>query len=296
MAKHPFEVGKHYRTERGPYTVLRIEEPWMVIQYNADGRQQRDKITFFETVWERIELDADLEDEDERPRRTPPARPAPVQPTRGRQFHGLHPTDFQSGTAGTHWRGREDLGGALAASLSHFSGRPFESHSVPRRPEVFVALPNHFSEHANWGYAKFFLRLNADEAFYGFWIEKGAEPDEHAPIWDWPAFLAAISAQPALQNKVAQAMQQFTLQWRNDLSAPPNYPIAATTITPGDSLDWPTFLDALRTIPPAQHCDLYLGRTLDKEDALALTARLANDVAQVYFALLPLYLASVKSG
>ena len=52
--RHPFQVGEQYCNEDGVYTVVQLEEPNMVIQYE-DGRALSSSILLQARIWERIQ-------------------------------------------------------------------------------------------------------------------------------------------------------------------------------------------------------------------------------------------------
>jgi hypothetical protein len=104
MTKHRLEVGSTYENEKGPFLVLAIQGEWMLIEWD-DGEQLKTKVAFPQKVQQRMEMEACQP-------KTGGSRNAPVW--MGRSFTGLQPTDFPEDVAGTHWRSREQLGGAVA--------------------------------------------------------------------------------------------------------------------------------------------------------------------------------------
>lgn len=302
--RHPFEVGRQYRNEDGVYTVLRIQEPDMVIQYE-NGRTLTSAIALQARIWERI-CEEEANEQVTRSRSAPSSRPRGVRHNReGREFHGLQDSDFRHGVTGTSWRGRSELGGLLAARLAALSGQAFESHAVYRLPEVYVALPQFFTPGDSFKSAKFLFSLNESETHHGFYIEKSNEAMDAS--WDWLRFTAALAADKRLQAQTLVAMQACSLTWRIDTSIPGNERSRDARFVAADKqslrqqseagdapLSWPEFIALLEGVPPDCWCDLYLATHIEKARAIELGVELAQEAAAVFYALLPLYMAAVR--
>ena len=103
----------------------------------------------------------------------------------GRTFIGLLAGDFKPDVDGTHWRSREQLGGAVTRQID--SSVPFNSWSIYRRPEIHWAAIGRYRADDAWVQSKFFIRLAADSAIYGYYIERSDDPE--APRVDWLSLL-----------------------------------------------------------------------------------------------------------
>jgi len=304
VSRHPFEVGRQYRNEDGVYTVLRIQEPDLVIQYE-NGRTLTSSIALQARIWERICEEEALE-QAATSRSAPRSRARGARSNReGQEFRGLQDSDFRPGVTGTTWRGRSELGGLLAGRLAALSGQPFESHAVYRRPEVYVALPQFFAPGDSFRSAKFFFGLDEREAQHGFYIEKSNEPMDNS--WDWLRFTAALAKDKRLQAQVLVAMQSCGLTWRIETSIPGKERSREARCVAADKqslcrlseagdvpLSWPEFTAFLEDVPPDRWCDLYLSAHIEKARAIELRVELAQEAAAVFYALLPLYLAAVR--
>lgn len=305
VSRHPFEVGRQYRNEDGVYTVLRIQEPDMVIQYE-NGRTLMSSIALQARIWERI-CEEDAIGQAVRSRSAPSSRPRGGRgDQRGCEFRGLQDADFRRGVTGTSWRGRGELGGQLAAQLAALSGQPFESHAVYRLPEVYVALPQFFTPGDSFRSAKFFFRLDERETHHGFCVEKSNEAMDAS--WDWLRFTAALATDKRLQAQTLVAMQARGLAWRIETSIPGKGWSREVRCVAADKgglrrqgeaddapLSWPEFVALLGALPADRWCDLYLSAQLEKTRAIELRVELAQEAAAVFYALLPLYMAAVRS-
>ena len=103
----------------------------------------------------------------------------------GRTFAGLSAGDFKGDVDGTHWRSREQLGGAVTCQTD--SPVPFNSWPIYRRPEIHWASINHYHTDDAWVQSKFYIRLQEDSAIYGFYTERSNDPGEARA--DWLSFL-----------------------------------------------------------------------------------------------------------
>ncbi len=305
-SRHPFEVGKQYRNEHGAYTVVRIDESDMEIRY-ANGRTLVSPIALQARIWERICEEEALDRAEKSARASSRGRSRSSRRARlGREFQGLSEADFDQDVTGTSWRRRPELGGLLADRLAALSGQLFESHAVYRRSEVYIALPQYFTPGDSFRSAKFFFSLNERETHHGFCIEKSNKTMDAS--WDWPRCVDALRHDKRLQAQVLVAMQTSDLAWEIDTSKPPeDQSHTVRTVTASDQtlrlqaeggdatpLGWPDFIALLEDVPSDQWCDLYLAAHMAKVRAIALGVELAQEVAAIYHALLPLYMASVR--
>ncbi len=295
--KHAFRVGERYRNRKGDYEVVELEGSRMTIRY-SDGQTIETTIEQQARIWQNIQTEARRE------------KPILVQqlhePRRrymGMEFRGLQEHDFKEGVGGTCWRARKSLGGLLAQRMSDIGPYTFESYVVYRRPEVHIARPEYYHTDTKWQEAKFVFYLNSRSATYGFYVEKNNGPMDGA--WHWLSFLGALKNNEALQGEIQAAMCQQQLYW--GIYVPDDGGLIAKVWAEQSGLkwegkgkeqedsdiSWTQFVERLSTLETNKWCDLYLYAQMDKEIALAAGVRLAEQVADVYQALLPLYEASI---
>lgn len=306
VLRHPFEVGEQYRNEDGVYTVVEIEQPDMVIQYE-DGRTLRSSIALQARIWERIQDEQRIAARKSAKKKSARRRGGGrSRASFGRDFHGLGDTDFRRDVTGTSWRRRTELAGALALRLSEISGHIFESHAVYRRAEVYIVQPEYWHPKQSQKAAKFFFSLTEDGAHYGFIVEKSDEPMDGA--WDWNRFLTVLREDKSLQARTLIAMEHCDLRWAvhpggGSIADPALYILTADKDTlylqaqddeARTPVDWEGFAELLAGVPEDTWCDCYLAAHIDKGRAINLGTGLASEVAEVYNALLPLYSVSVR--
>jgi hypothetical protein len=298
---YPIEVGEQYETEFGVYEVLDIEGPDVTIEYE-DGERQTVGIELLTRIWERIQLEEEITAQRKKRKQARRSGGSRSRNSYGRDFEGLSAGDFGVDLTGTSWRRREELGGLLAERLSSMSGKIFESHAVPRRPQVHIVYPEHYEQKVR--VAKFIFDLSGESAFYGFYIEKPDEPLDES--WDWVRFLPALAEDRNLHAHILVAMQRSELQWTIGVEKQEDRYISAQDETlyleskqeegaesERTPIDWDGFVELLNEIPSDTYCNLYLTAEMSADRAIELGVGIANEVVVVFDALLPLYEASV---
>lgn len=315
----PFEVGGTYSNRRGPYTVVELTPPTMLIRYR-DGHELRTLIADQARIWENIQIEADdplavdddITDAPRRRRTIPAFRSAPGRPKPASEFDGLVENDFSDTPTGTYWRRRSSLGGLLASHLSARSGRAFESHAVSRRCEVYVYEPHRFNTETPVREAKFRFAVNPSGVLHGFYIEKSDKAMDGT--WDWTRFTAALTRDPTLCTRMAVLLNEYALCWQLDVDSPSQPPLTTVQVTAApdgraqwrsdrdstadspETISWSEFSTRLHTLPADGWCNLMVCQSLPRERAIQLRAGIADHVTKIWHALLPLYLASVQTA
>jgi len=302
VPQYPFEVGEQYRTELGEYTVLNIADAEAKIRYE-DGQQQTISLDLLTRIWERIQLEEEIAEWRRAKRKSARTGGSRSRSGYGRDFEGLKEDDFGADLTGTSWRRREELGGLLAEKLTGASGETFESHAVPRRPQVHIVHPNHYNQKLH--VAKFLFDLSGEDAFYGFYIEKSDEPMDES--WDWLRFMPALAEDKNLHARTLVAMQHSDLCWTIGTEAPDDRYVVAEEenlylqsergkVQDGERtpIDWGGFVGLLNEIPDDSWCNLYLATRMEEARAIELGVDLASEVSGVYSALMPLYDVAVQ--
>ncbi|HXF62480.1 MAG TPA: hypothetical protein VNK95_12745, partial [Caldilineaceae bacterium] len=269
-------------------------------------------------ILENMEIEDDYPDADddigEEPRRVRVVQPARPSQSKHRvektnKFQGLVESDFKTNPAGTSWRARDSLGGLLAKRLHQLTGMPFESRPANRRCQVYVQeLFRIKKDGAPPHTAKFTLWLDDTCAYHGFYIEKSHERLDIT--WDWTRFTLALATQGELWQQMMAAMREHNLQWQADIIDQATRQIVTTyyirttaeglTLTEGDgapkAIDQAGFAGWIDHLPADSWCDFYLYQRLSPQQAIGMRVGLADHVAKVWQALLPLYEASIRRG
>jgi hypothetical protein len=299
---HPFEVGETYRNRKGEYEVVSLHGSRMVIRY-TDGSLLQTTVDMQKRIWQNIQMEAQLEREQQRAAARPRLKRRGGR--RGLDFQGLAEHDFQAGVAGTSWRARANFGGRLAEHMTDTMPYFFQSYALYRQAMIHIAQPEHYSTKTKWREAKYEFALDAEQARFGFYIEKNDGPMDGT--WHWPNLMAALEGDAALRHKVETAMREHQLRW--DLYIWADVGLLARVRAGAEGLlctskngaeqeatSMLAFIKRLRELEADKWADLVLYRTMSKAEALAEGAGLADPVAEVYRALLPLYEASTRQG
>jgi hypothetical protein len=178
----------------------------MVIRY-MDGSLLQTTVDLQERIWQNIQMEAQLEREQQRIAARP--RPKRRGGRRGFDFQGLAEHDFQAGVGGTSWRARANFGGCLAEHLTDTTPYFFQSYAIYRQAVIHVAQPEHYSTETKKQEAKYEFALNAEQARFGFYIEKNDGPMDGT--WHWPNMVAALEGDAELQREIETAMREH--QW-----------------------------------------------------------------------------------
>ena len=300
--RHPFELGKKYRNEIGEYTVIELDWPNMVIQF-ADGNRISSPVTLQQRIWERLQEERQIR------KRRAADKSSASKSTRnksrsryGRNFHGLVDSDFGPSLAGTSWRRKEELGGLLAVYTSERTDDLYDSSPVARRSEVHIVKPQYYRAKEKRRAAKFLFALSPADAFFGFYIEKSDKPMDET--WDWLRFADALETDTQLQAGVTVAMERLGLNWfylMDDdegvgkwCAVAEDGPIQLHGEGENNSVNWRAFVADLKALPADVWCNLYLGKSVEKAQAIDKGVGIANEAATVFAALAPLYIASIN--
>jgi hypothetical protein len=180
----------------------------------------------------------------------------------------------------------------------------FQSYPVPRRPEVHIARPEHYGSKTKWREAKYVFALNAECAWYGFYIEKNSGSMDGT--WHWPNMMEALSNN-RLCEEIESIMQEPNLRWKLYVWGDGSL-VGEVKATDGglrwerqdhegaDAVSWSEFESWLRNLDEDTWHDLFLLTSLPKEQALSAGVGIITPVSDVFRALLPLYEASIRQG
>lgn len=287
---YPFQVGQTYENENGPYTVLAINPPKMIIEYEG-GHMARVTIAVQSRIHDRISAERQLAAH-EKQHSARAGRPLI-------SFTGLQDSDFKKRIEGTSWRGREGLGGLVAQQLSTLSGEPFESLAIYPQSRFFVYPPHlpMISQQDGVKLPKFEVRLDVEYLHYSFHIEKSDGPMDGA--WYWLRFLELLGT-GSWQKRVSKVMVDRGLHWHLHFEAGfdafdnplPEERFEVHTFAEGRRFStFAHFLTFLRELPARQWCNLYIARQMPKEEAIKLGINVSRPISQAFNDLVPLFVA-----
>jgi hypothetical protein len=141
---------------------------------------------------------------------------------------------------------------------------------------------------------KFVVQLNSEAMFYGFYIEKSDKPMGHD--WYWPRFINLLSDerwQEQIQNIIIERDLQWFLRFEQSDNSDRFEVLEEKTISFfGKGTEFPTFssfLAYLQNLSPTLWCNLFLGRMVEKSEALKMKEKVSHPIAQTFNALVPMF-------
>jgi hypothetical protein len=289
MEEPDFEVGQQYENLKGMYEVLAVDGESMRIRWADDGGEVDTTVTQQRRNFEYV-----LRQQRDRKASSATKRSASLSGY-GELFRGLVDADFQDDVAGTHWRSRQQLGGAVTKLVASEHGA-FESWSIYHQPQVHWADIGHRGKEDAWLQAKFTCLLNANEMRCGFYIERSEDPA--APGRDWEQFLFWLSERENvlwLHERMQEQNLHIEDLWNREhfpTSLSPSFEGATWMVTRnGETQEKEIqFLpDLLASLPFSFWVNLAICRTFPRERAIALGEQIAVDIAATFNGLTPLY-------
>jgi hypothetical protein len=178
-----FEVGEKYENMKGAFEVLAIRRDSMDIRWE-DGEEISTPIDLQRRIIERMQFEKELE----KAQAAQKIKKAKASTSKGgKHFAGLEATDFSNTVSKTSWRGRGQLGGAVALRLKNKQFK-FNSWAVLRKPEVaWIDIVRQKQADLKFQ-AKFYARVEEESLFYGVHVPA---PDPSATeTSDWHALMA----------------------------------------------------------------------------------------------------------
>ena len=283
-----FNIGDKYENENGLFEVVEINGGKMVIRYtNGD--------TVLTTM--RLQKNIQLRRMYEKSETSSSQKSTPKVPKRGttsagKKFAGLTDADFSTNVAGTHWRSQKHLGGAVTRMLPA-EGYRFKSWALYNWPIVHWADERHRNPDNPGFQSKFFVKLDEECLLYGLHIARGNRSDGTSIDFDnfitWlrveenNAWLLDIGRQyhlsvSDLEKDFTEYLKPDTNTWQiEDRDA--HKPVANLS----------EFFDIL---PPEQSINPVIAARLPKEQAILKEGTIAEDIANIFEALLPVYAAA----
>ena len=178
-----FEVGGKYENMKGEFEVIAIRRDSMDIRWE-DGEEISTSIDLQRRIIERMQFEKELEITQAAQK----LKKAKASASKGgKHFAGLEDTDFSNTVSKTTWRGRGQLGGAVALRLKNKQFK-FNSWAVLRKPEVTWIDIIRQKQADLKQQAKFYARVEKENLFFGVHIP--APDPSGTEKGDWHALVA----------------------------------------------------------------------------------------------------------
>ena len=253
-----FVVDEQYENEKGIFTVLSIKKNDMVIRWES-GEEIQTTVELQTTIqarrqWEQLQREIKAAE----------AKKSPKSGKAGGNFTGFKSSDFKTSAARTNWRGRAQLGGAVFLKMTD-SMYKFNSWAFSTKSEVHWQDVDKRKADKDGVAARFFVRLDASGLSYGFLVSRKADQDTSQS--DWERFHAWIgeAGNKSLVQSLSETHQLALFDSKG---------------APKDKAD-----------PSDTHYELSC--KMAKDDAIARKKAIAEDIADLFSALMPLYEAAV---
>lgn len=283
---HEFAVGQRYENRKGVYEVISIDGDEMVIRWDTG-----------EQITTPIEAQARFirNMEKELAEAAGAKRRFRVPKSFGELFVGLKSEDFSEDVTGTHWRSREQLGGAVT-QLLNFS-EPFNSWSIYKRPEVHWASVDRYARLPAWLQIKFFARVSTDDLHFGLYVERADNLEDDCS--DWLRFLAwAEEANNC--GWLLRTMHATGAQLTNPYEHASNQAFTGVVSALGNGhFRWETenpseiaaaeLSGFLKALPDDRWLNMVIGRRLGRDEAINAGASIAGTIANFFNTLEPIY-------
>ncbi|MFP4308399.1 MAG: hypothetical protein ACLFQQ_14390 [Desulfococcaceae bacterium] len=298
MREINFKVGERYENRKGQFEVLTINGDQMEIRWQ-DGESMWTDMSFQRRVIRNMEFEEAQAKARAEAGSTAAAKRASRKRSGGGRFKGFLESDFSNSVSGTHWRSRAQLGGAVTQRLDP---GPFRINSWPvyRMARVHWVDETHREKEDDALQGKFFASASPNGIQYGFFIERPPESDD-SPWLDWDAFLEWLGT-PENESWLREtaAAQELVLYDHNDNE---KGECAFQGEIRADESGWrldradkaiPRLFEFLESLPPRKPGSLMIARRVEKDEAMARGADIANDIAGLFEILMPLYQAATS--
>jgi hypothetical protein len=288
MDEIQFEVGEKYENMKGVFEVIAIHRDAMDIRWES-GEEISTPIELQQRIIERMQHEKEMEEA----KALQKAKKAKSSSKAGKQFVGLEEGDFGTTVSKTSWRGRGQLGGAVAQKFKNRQFK-FNSWAVLRKPEVNWLDVKRQKQKDLPLQAKFFARV--DEKRFSFGIHLPATNPEADAQGDWPKLLAWLE-KPENDSWMKKQCGSHALcltdagnkGFLGDLEAREDQWVH---LLPDDSEavvdSLPAFLSEAAANGPL---DLRIETRLEKASAVEKKQGIADEMAVLFESMMPLYAA-----
>lgn len=289
-----FRVGGKYENRKGPFEIILMDRNIMRIRWDS-GEEADCEIAMQERVMRNMEREmAEAARSPKRADKTPDWF--------GSMFRGLLESDFTGGVAGTSWRSREQLGGAVSRLLQ--ASPMLTSWGVSRRPEIHWALAERYDIDCPWIITKFFVKADESGFQYGLYFERSHNPQDRRDEWQkWLRWMEnstnANWFYAALQKTGSELFNPYSHLSdaggfdHRILPVKGGYRFADSS---GEDIPITGLPQYFSTLPNNLNLSVVAGRKFETSAAIALGPGLAQELANHFNALLPAYLGTDCGG
>lgn len=285
-----FEIGEKYENMKGVFEVIAIHRDSMDIRWES-GEEISTPIALQQRIIERMQHEKELAKAQQDQKK----KAKTSQSKKSKPFEGLAADDFSLAVANTTWRGRGQLGGAVARQLKTDRFK-FNSWAVLRKPEVhWLDIKRQKREDLPLQ-AKFYTRLDNQALYAGFHLPINASSSSVKADWNvWLTWMKQPENEAWLKDQCVTRelylidLSGFAFVGRIDVQdAAWNHRQPDDQVRPVDSLG-----DFLENFQNAE-ADLRIEKRIPKAEAIEKGQSIAADLAALFAGLLPLYNAAAS--
>ena len=292
MTDIEFKVGQEHENMKGVYKVLAANRDTLCICWES-GEEVTTTVALQNRIIERIQRERALI----RGKRGGKCK-QPKLPEYVTKFEGLKEDDFSKDVAGATWRHYDSLGSAVAVRLN---SDKFDIASWPRYglSAIYWADFDHRRHNDFRLQAKFFARLDENCLYYGLCI--GGSNQTMDAKDDWNAFIAWLRdpKNESWFNRVVSE-QDFSIY---DIKEEAFFGIITSAggkwrlSDKGQEQEIESLADFLDGLTNnSTGVDLQIAKNVEKDKVVTCGAEIAEDIAQLFEMLMPLYEASAVFG
>lgn len=283
-AKIEFNVDEQYENEKGVFKVVSISKNKMVIRWE-NGEEVSTDIELQQRIAERRQW----EQSNQPVKSASPKTVSKSGPSEKKNdFSGFLETDFKNTASKTTWRSRNQLGKAITQKINTplFN---FSSWAFGRQPEMHVMDIQHRQQGVDDFQAKFFVRLDEKLLYYGFRVARPGLTEGASP--DWDAFMTWLTQaeNEKMLHTIALNNHLRVFDAKGLLSILENkWP----SVENEQQTDIRILTDHFTSVPETEPAVLELTVMIDKDIAKTSADGIADEIAQMFVQLLPIYQAA----
>lgn len=289
-----FEVGEKYENMKGVFEVIAMRRDSMDIRWE-NGEEISTPIELQQRILERMQHEKEMEVA----KALQKAKKAKASSSKaGKQFVGLAESDFSNTVSKTSWRGRGQLGGAVAQRFKTKQFK-FNSWAVLRKPEVNWLDVKRQKQEDLPLQAKFFARVEDGRLCFGIYIPTPdptySENSDWLTLMGWvdkPENDSWLKKQFASHGLIVRDLSKQAFGGTLNLQEEKWVHVDSDNkVTPVDTLG--TFLSAAGKTGTL---DLRIEKQVEKDAAIEKKQSIAGDMAVLFETLMPIYAAVVAGN
>jgi len=291
MTDIEFKVGQEHENMKGVYKVLTVNRETLCICWE-NGEEVTTTASLQNRIIERMQRERALIRGNRGGKRKQPNLPEYVD-----KFGGLKKGDFTEDVAGATWRYYDSLGGAVAVRLN---SDKFDIASWPKYglSTIYWADFDHRRHNDFRLQAKFFARLDENRLRCGLCI--GGSNQTMDARDDWNAFIAWLrdAENESWLNGIVSE-QSFSIY---DIGEEASFGIITSAggkwrlSNKGQEQEIESLSDFLSGLTNSTFIELQIAKIVERDEVVACGVEIADDIAQLFGMLMPLYEASAVIG